>query len=184
MPPSSLYCTQKSVSRISAAAAKRSSAASPRASLPLCSSGECSVLWASELGASRPALMVAAPAAAKPPFMNERRLIPLLRLFRTCFMGITSLVELRDGRFNGFADLRGATSSTQHANSFPTALGRRAETDFGQSLTVHQHHLPSLVLLLPREWFIQSAPVPSATSLGSCVLPILRCHGFRRPPPK
>jgi len=36
--------------------------------------------------------MVAAPALASSPFMNERRLIPLLGLFRACCMGITSVV--------------------------------------------------------------------------------------------
>ena len=42
IPPSSLYCTQKSVSRISAAARNLRIAASPLVSEPLCSSGRAS----------------------------------------------------------------------------------------------------------------------------------------------
>src|SRR5437762_4564130 len=72
IPPSSLYCTQKSVSRISAAAASRSRAASARVRGPLCSSGPS---WANadEVWANRPAPTLAAPATPM-PFRNERRL--------------------------------------------------------------------------------------------------------------
>src|SRR5207245_1332883 len=83
IPPSSLYCTQKSVSRISAAAANRSRAASPRVRRPLCSSGPS---WANadEVWANRPAPTLAAPATPM-PFRNERRLRRLNR--RRLFFG-------------------------------------------------------------------------------------------------
>src|SRR5215469_4922136 len=64
IPPSSLYWIQKSLSRISAAAAKRSSAASPLLSLPL-------PLLSSSANRLAPAL--AAPADANAFFMNQRR---------------------------------------------------------------------------------------------------------------
>src|SRR5437879_8321021 len=95
MPPSSLYCTQKSVSRISAAAANLSRAASPLLSLPLCSSGPLSAK-SSELLVSSAAPTAAVPAVPSPFFMNERRLtelrtpfkasfiMSLLRVFRSC----------------------------------------------------------------------------------------------------
>src|SRR5439155_23674209 len=83
IPPSSLYCTQKSVSRISAAAANRSRAASPRVRRPLYSSGPS---WANadEVWANRPAPTLAAPATPM-PFRNERRLRRLNR--RRWFFG-------------------------------------------------------------------------------------------------
>src|SRR2546427_1417729 len=74
MPPSSLYCTQKSVSRISAAAANLSNAASPGVSRPLFSSGPSLALPGSSL-ASKPTPTVAAPAAIALLFKNERRLV-------------------------------------------------------------------------------------------------------------
>src|SRR6266566_633752 len=72
MPPSSLYCTQKSVSRISAAAANRSRAASPGVS-PCCAKAD-------ELVARSPTPAVAAPAAASPFFRKERRLVATFML--------------------------------------------------------------------------------------------------------
>src|SRR5690242_19401354 len=70
MPPSSLYCTQKSVSRISAAAANLIRAASPFVSLPLFSSGPCFA----QIGVSlNPTPRAAVPAANAPFFKNERR---------------------------------------------------------------------------------------------------------------
>src|ERR1700676_107287 len=146
IPPSSLYCTQKSVSRISAAAANRSSAASPRLSLPPLSSGGRSFPRAGELDASRPALMVAAPAAASPPFMNERRLISLLGLFRTCFMGSPLLCEVGGlpgitprlpsleflfppGRFNRTAPTQGGQEATSEAGKADGSAGRGQRRD-------------------------------------------------------
>src|SRR6266851_4235107 len=72
MPPSSLYCTQKSVSKISAAAAKRSKAASPLDRLPLPSCRP--LLWAKtdEVSARRAIPAPAAPAAN--PFLRNERL--------------------------------------------------------------------------------------------------------------
>src|SRR6266567_1004068 len=64
IPPSSLYCCQKSVSRISAAAKKRRIAASPGVRPPLAS--------ASDASPSNSAPSAAAPA----PSRNERRLVP------------------------------------------------------------------------------------------------------------
>src|SRR5260370_21599862 len=72
MPPSSLYCTQKSVSRISAAAANGSRAASPGVS-PCCAKAD-------ELVARSPTPAVAAPAAASPFFRKERRLVAIFML--------------------------------------------------------------------------------------------------------
>src|SRR5205807_9300252 len=85
-PPSSLYCTQKSVSRISAAAANLSRAASPGVRRPLCSSGPRSAKT-DELWANSPAPIVAAPAAVNPFLMNERRLIEFFKPFSNFFIG-------------------------------------------------------------------------------------------------
>src|SRR5215472_17006855 len=73
MPPSSLYCSQKSVSRISAAAAKRSNAASPA----------LSVLgvwpWAStDVASAKSEYPTPTAPAAIAYFMNERRLLDVL----------------------------------------------------------------------------------------------------------
>src|SRR5215469_5675817 len=76
IPPSSLYCTQKSLSRISAAAAKRNNAASPA----LRGAG-CGV-WVTREGASAKSAYPTPTAPAAIPFlMNERRLfdVPGLR---------------------------------------------------------------------------------------------------------
>src|SRR6185312_2865960 len=73
-PPSSLYCTQKSVSRISTAAANLSRAASPRVSRPPRSSGPLSASAAAPLARS-PTPVLAIVAAVSPFFRNERRLI-------------------------------------------------------------------------------------------------------------
>src|SRR5215469_4624196 len=70
IPPSSLYCTQKSVSRISAAAANLRRAASFGVRPPLAKTVE---LWANS-----PAPTVAAPAAIVPFFKNARRFEPLV----------------------------------------------------------------------------------------------------------
>src|SRR5712691_10756998 len=67
MPPSSLYCCQASVSSVSAAARKRRIAASPGVRPPLAEAGVASAN-------SRPAAIVAAPAAA-PLSRKERRLL-------------------------------------------------------------------------------------------------------------
>src|SRR5262245_4365986 len=82
MPASSLYCTQKSVSMISAAAANLSMAASPLSRLPLASS------WAKtvELSRNRLEAIVAAPAAANPFFRNERRLEDRFEMFDCCII--------------------------------------------------------------------------------------------------
>src|ERR1700760_2125656 len=76
MPHSSLYWTQRSVSIISAAAAKRSIAASPKVRRPLCSPFSSSSAKAEELLARSPT-----PAAvANPFFKNERRLVAAFML--------------------------------------------------------------------------------------------------------
>src|SRR6185437_4324751 len=77
MPASSLYWTQKSVSRISAAAAKRSSAASPRVRRPP-NSGKSA--WAREGLERRPAL-VARVAVVSPFLRKARRLV-------ACFISV------------------------------------------------------------------------------------------------
>src|SRR5712692_6683921 len=67
IPPSSLYCCQASVSRISAAARKRRIAASPGVRPPAPSAGDASAK-------SRPVAITPALAAA-PLSRNERRLV-------------------------------------------------------------------------------------------------------------
>src|SRR6266702_6868414 len=82
IPPSSLYCCQRSVSRISAAARNRRIAASPLVRLPLCSSGPF-FAKADELLANSPTPTVAALAAVNPFFTNLRRLIEDFTPFST-----------------------------------------------------------------------------------------------------
>src|SRR5215467_5242459 len=84
MPPSSLYCTQKSLSRISAAAANRSKAASPVERAPLAKADSVSKLGA----------MAATPAAIKLFFANERRLRGTLKPSSKSFMGSPFLKNL------------------------------------------------------------------------------------------
>src|SRR5581483_1962167 len=67
MPPSSLYCCQRSVSMISAAARNRRIAMSPLVMGPLLSSANTEELFIN------PAPNVAAPVAAKLFFTKERR---------------------------------------------------------------------------------------------------------------
>src|SRR5262245_24528362 len=69
MPPSSLYCCQKSVSRISSAARNRRMAASPGVSPPL----------ASALLANNPNATVPAPAASPLRKKERRPTTPRLR---------------------------------------------------------------------------------------------------------
>src|SRR5262249_38309761 len=80
MPPNSLYWTQKSLSRISAAAAKRSNAASPLVRVPLLSSGP-SLCASIELlfKSVNPTPTPIAPAAT-PCFRNQRRSVVLWEL--------------------------------------------------------------------------------------------------------
>src|SRR5579884_3497229 len=72
MPASSLYCSQKSLSMISAAATKRRIAASPAVRLPLLgllvSSATASELWDKSIAPT-----AAVPAVVRPFLMNERR---------------------------------------------------------------------------------------------------------------
>src|SRR5215472_1925712 len=85
-PPNSLYCTQKSVSMISAAAAKRRSAASPGVSRPLfSSSADADALWDKS-----PAPTVATPAAT--PFLRKPRRV------EAEFPGRAGMVGLLRGR--------------------------------------------------------------------------------------
>src|SRR6202040_3381938 len=69
IPPSSLYCCHRSVSRISAAARKRRMATSPAVGMPL--RGEASAAVVSKEPADRDA-----PATPR-PLRKERRLTPL-----------------------------------------------------------------------------------------------------------
>src|SRR5215831_14375209 len=70
MPPSSLYCCHRSVSRISSADRKRRIAASPADRLPLLTAAAAGEPTAS----TRPTPVAAAPNAA-PPIRKERRLV-------------------------------------------------------------------------------------------------------------
>src|SRR5260370_39654575 len=85
MPLGSLDCTQKSVSRLSAAAPNRSRAASPLVRRPLCSSGP-SCAKTDERSARSAAPVATTPAAVSPFFTNERRLIAVFLLLRTSFI--------------------------------------------------------------------------------------------------
>src|SRR6516162_10405307 len=87
IPPSSLYCTQKSLSRISAAAANLRRAASPGVRPPLSASRS------SPRRVSSPVPTAAVPAAVSPLLMNERRLIELFSLFSRSF--ITHLLKAK-----------------------------------------------------------------------------------------
>src|SRR6516225_3304096 len=92
MPPSSLYCTQKSLSRISAAAANLSKAASPVERVPL-----AKAVSVSRLGA------MAILAAIRLFFANERRLRGTFKPSRRSFIGISFLKitgRRRSGCFN------------------------------------------------------------------------------------
>src|SRR5215469_17039210 len=80
MPPNSLYCNQKSLSRISAAAANLSKAASPVERVPL-----AKAVSVSRLGA------MAIPAAIRLFFANERRLRGTFKPSRRSFIGISFL---------------------------------------------------------------------------------------------
>src|SRR5256885_8540081 len=99
IPPSSLYCCHRSVSRISAAARNLRIDASPLDREPLLSSRS----WANtdELSDSSPAPMVAAPATANPFFMNERRPTASFISFSGCFTRI-SFRELDCGSSSEF----------------------------------------------------------------------------------
>src|ERR1700694_58210 len=95
IPPSSLYCCHRSVSRISAAAKNLRIAASPFVSLPLLSSS-----WSKPgtLPASSPeALTVAAPAAAIPFLKNARRFAgPLIAFSDFCIASLLFAGDLVD----------------------------------------------------------------------------------------
>src|ERR1700756_408076 len=87
MPASSLYCTQRSVSRISAAAANRSNAASPFVICPLCLFPLSSSANNGALSARSPAPPAATPAAVSPFLRNERRLMAAFILLHTYSIG-------------------------------------------------------------------------------------------------
>src|SRR6266436_83289 len=93
IPPSSLYCCHRSVSRISAVARNLRIAASPFGRLPLCSSG---LGWPRtvEVLTNSPAPTVAAPTAVNPFFTNERRLVELFKPFSRSFIGGISFLGL------------------------------------------------------------------------------------------
>src|SRR5215472_7185067 len=98
-PPNSLYCTQKSVSRISAAAANLSIAASPRVRRPLFSSGRgpsCIRAAVSRAISVRP--RVPALAVTIPFFRNVRRLEPLVSTL-SVFMAFSSRDSNQTCRF-------------------------------------------------------------------------------------
>src|SRR5262245_43296980 len=82
MPPSSLYCCQASVSRISAAARNRRIAASPGVRPPL-----CALAKATGVLANTPLPMAAAPPNASPVRKKVRRLLAL-----DCLVGLVGLV--------------------------------------------------------------------------------------------
>src|SRR6266702_3432959 len=70
MPPSSLYCCQKSVSRVSSADKNRRMAASPGVRPPLSASAKAGIPLANS-----PAPRVPAPATATPLRKKDRRLV-------------------------------------------------------------------------------------------------------------
>src|SRR5712691_9201153 len=86
IPPSSLYCCHRSVSRVSAAARNLRIAASPGVRRPDFSSG--ALLRAKSPSPSRAAPQVAAPAANVPFLKNERRFALLLNTLPGSFMSI------------------------------------------------------------------------------------------------
>src|SRR5260370_20682894 len=86
IPPSSLYCCHRSVSRVSAAARNLRIAASRGVRRPDFSSG--ALLRAKSPSPSRAAPQVAAPAANVPFLKNERRFALLLNTLPGSFMSI------------------------------------------------------------------------------------------------
>src|SRR5580765_8026063 len=87
MPPSSLYCCHRSVSRISAAARNRRIAASPSVSEPF------ALTAADPARASKPPAPVAATPTATPCATNARRLL-VRRPLSGVSVGISELLPL------------------------------------------------------------------------------------------
>src|SRR5262252_10435751 len=81
MPPSSLYCCQKSVSRVSSAARNRRMAASPGVRPPLALSAK-----AGTPAANSPAPTVPAAPTASPLRKKERRLLACCECCSVCAM--------------------------------------------------------------------------------------------------
>src|SRR6185437_14685148 len=112
MPASSLYCCQRSVSMISAAARKRRIAASPRVRPPACAKAGASSRT------SRPTPKVAAPATA-PLARKERRLVRL-----PCSSGVSMVSSLAlcgavDRRGEGMPSTIAERDGTRHRRKHP-----------------------------------------------------------------